>query len=221
MKKVTSQALHTMNRTLGLAGSGAPVTELLDGELVQQLDANPYIRRGMTISNEGIYTTALRAIDLVGGVVTNVSTNPYRPAVGNINGYPAQVPESLDVWVLGAQVTSIAGGTPSTSALFVNYDARQQGIGVDSTGAAVISSIQEVIMFWDLSRNQGFRFMAQNRGGAPGTNVPLIRPFRLARGFGAPGTQLTFSSTSALAATWECQVLLGLFPAGLGQDVIG
>lgn len=221
MKKVDSQALGTLNRTLGLAGSGASVTELLDGELIQQLDANPYIRRGMTLSNEGVYTVALRTIDAVGGVATIAQINPYNPAVGNINGYPDFVDPSLDVWVLNAQVINIAGGFTATAALFVNYDARQQGLGIDSAGAAVVSSVQEVIMFWDLAKLQTFRFLVQDNGGVAGSFVPQIRPFRLARGFAAPGTQLQFSCTASVAATWECQVLLGLFPAGLGQDVIG
>jgi len=222
MKKVEGQALGTINKTLGLSGEGAPSTEFIDGELVQSLDVNPYVRRGNTISpNEGIYTTVLRTIDAVGGAAIIATLLPYNATVGAINGWPVPVPPSLDVWVLKAQVANVSGGFTATAALFANYDARQQGLGIDSAGVAVVSSIQELIMFWDLAKLQTFRFLVQDNGGTAGSFVPEIRPFRIPRGHSAPGTSLVFSCTASAAATWECQVLLGLFPSGLGQDVLG
>lgn len=211
MKHITSDALQEVNRILGITGAGSQETEFMDGTLDQVLDAGPLIRRGRTLGrSEGLWQAIMQNVHPVGAETIFSVVTPYNQTVGVINGYPALVPRGFDIWLLGAEVINISGGGVTTAGLFLNVDGTAQAFGEDDMGAAVVSSPHHTFAYWPDTVLQTFRVQDP---------VPQ-RAMRIPRGVD-PGTSLTFSTTATLASTWECSLLLGLFPSALGQDGIG
>jgi len=214
-RKLDSAALDDVGVTLGLAGQSAGEAILEDNRVQQSLNTNEFSRRGLTLGqSEGIFQGVLRNIHPLGGEVIFSTCTPYQQTVGSILPWPVPVPRGLDVWLLQASVLNITGGGVLTGGLFLNYDARSQAFGINNSGAAVVASTQFAVMWWETAKAQTFRFGVANE------TYPDLKPIRLQRGFN-PGTSITFSSTGSVASTWDCNLLLGLFPRGLGQDVIG
>ena len=215
-RRVDSAALDSIALSLNLSGPAAGETWFEDGNLQQVLDVASLIRRGRTVAaSEGIFNAVLRNVHTSAQTRTTAVT-PYDVATGAIEPWPTPVPSSLDIWVIQASVRQISGSGTLGAALFANYDARTQAFGVDDSGSALVASNHQPIISWDaLETFGGFSMGVKD---STNTSVPMMRPFRLLRGFN-PGTELTFSSTSSAVATFDCQLLLGLFPIGMGQDV--
>lgn len=216
-KQVTGDALDTLNRTLGLPGAGsAAVTELNDGQVDQTLDVAPFVRRGRTwADSEGIFRFVLE--NGHGGAGTlSTSIFPYAPAVGSVAPYPLQVPEGYDIWLLKAAVqvtTSFAGACDALLAM----NNVKMGIGEDDAGAAVTTNTVVPLALWlspvsfagvTFLRNGSFYFEDI------GVRVP--------RSQGATGNNvaITLQSTADGAVDATCTILAGIFPSGLGQDVV-
>jgi len=209
MKKIDSQMLESLNKALGLSGAGSPVTELADGVVDQVVDVLPIVRRGRTQAQTGgIYTGMLRNVHAGADSKTSVLT-PFNATTTARAPYPAPMPADFDVWLLTAAVTQLSGGGTLSGALRVNCPA---GImGLTTTGAAV-ASVQNVA-FWNTVVVEATTF-----GTKSGTTTPLQNiGVRLPRD---PVTQIVFGSTSSEAATFDCFITVGVFPVGLGQDVI-
>lgn len=215
MKRVNSDALQEVDRALGITGqAGALETEFQDGIVDQVLDVGPLIRRGRTLGiSEGIFEGTLRNVHPGAGSLTSVTNIYLVPVAPAFPPWPTPVPRGFDVWLLNAVVRQVSGAGTFQGALFANYDAGVQAFGVSNTGATVVSSAHHVLVNWDGLVTDTFVYGVLN--GA----VPKVTPFRLVRGT-VPGTSLTFSSTASDVITFDCQVLIGLFPTGLGQDVI-
>ncbi len=212
MKRIDSDALGILTKSLGLTGAGSPITELADGVVDQMLSIAPIVRRSRTqAQTQGIYTGVFSNVHVASD--ERVSTFlPYTPAAGvSIAPYPSPVPAQFDIWLLGATVRRTAGSGTVTAALFVLYEGVQQGFGVDSAGAAVVAASQMPVAFWDTFRGTGSVTIAVTSGGL---NIPPIG-LRLPR---QPATQLLFRSSSSAALTLSCDVILGVFPVALGQD---
>jgi len=221
MKRLDSQALGDLNRALGLTGAGSPVTELTDGVVDQILSVNEVVRRGRTQGGtEGLYT-AVMVNAHVGATSLTVSVDPYNVAVANaLPPYPTPMPRGFDVWLLQASIREHSGG-PSTidATLSIDYSNDQQGWGQDNGGSFVLSSQAHRLGFWDAITTVGTDFAI-----LAGSEQPTIYPnLRLPRGArpGASTTRLIFISTSSATVRYDCQLLLGVFPAALGQDGIG
>jgi len=70
------------------------------------------------------------------------------------------------------------------------------------------------LAFWDAVASDGTSF-----GLLAGTEHPHQRiGLRLPRGGG--GSTLTFRSSSSVTVGIDCQMILGMFPIALGQDVV-
>jgi len=214
VKRFNTDALQEVDRSLGITGQkGAEETELQDGIVDQVLVTNDLIRRGRTLGiSEGIFEGVIHHTHTEAEtLVTPIA--PY--AVGTalaVPPYPALVPRGFDVWILKATVVQISGSGTFQGALFTNYDAAALGWSINDLLAADPSSLHTVVVNWNGLDTDTFVY-----GTLDGV-VPSFRPFRLLRGT-SPGSTITFSSTTSAAATFECQLLTGLFPTGLGQDV--
>jgi len=214
-KIIDSQALGVLNRALGVTGSSATqTTELEDGKVFQTLDITGVARRGRTQGNTGgLYRGLLRNIHTDAETLTS-TIDPYNAGANATSPYPPAMPQSFDVWLLGACVTRLSGGGTFTGSLKIEQV--EQGWGVDDSAAAVVAEVDMVVAFWN----------AINAGSATPFGVTQTREpwkrlgIRIPRRERLPtaGIVLTFDSTSSLTATFDCSVMLGVFPAGFGQD---
>jgi len=214
-REIDSQALFTINRVLGLAGTGAAQQTILDdGDLTQVLDVNPFVRRGMTLaSRTGIYFGIFRNVHGAGGLINNI-INPYE-APNSRDGFPAviTVQSGLELWLLGASGERLSGaGGLDEGLLQILFSSDQQAFGSDDSGGAVASSANLHVARWDGVSTATTTNALVMEDGSTFARIG-IRLSRLATG-------LRFISDASAAATFQLNVMMGLFPTGLGQDVI-
>lgn len=218
-RDIDSDALTTMNRLLGIAGRGSSQTELDDGNLSQVIDVNPIVRRSRTpVGSTGFYICTLTNVHSAADNETS-QIDPYLPgaSVAPAGGYPASVDLSFDVWIAGMSIARIAGAgqldggqvdlTTGSSTVF-------SGWGQDDAGDPDISTIGTIIT----------QFAVMNTGAAGGNSFAaevgsgLLASRALVRV--RRGLQIRFHSTADAAATFRLVLNIGLFPAGLGQDIV-
>jgi len=216
MKKIDSDALGTITRSLGLSGRGAQITELTDGIVDQALSVNELVRRGRTLAaSEGIFTAVMRN-EHTDAQVLATTVPPYQPPAGLTRApYPSPVPKQFDVWLLSATLRQASGGGTLAAVLYIDYAGPQQGWGVTDSGGGIVSAERIPLAFWDALATVSNEFGVLNQLGTQakiGLRIP--RPMNLG------DTNLVFVSSSSLTATFDCQLVLGVFPTGLGQDGI-
>jgi len=212
-KKIDSDALGILNKSLGLTGAGSPITELQDGIVDQTLDVGPIARRGRTLQpSGGIFTAVMRNVHAGATSLTSEET-PYDILAANaLPPWPTPVPAQFDVWLLSASLRRVAGTGTIAATLSIRYEATQQGWGIDDSNAAVALLSITSVAFWDAVVVAGDLVMCFTSGGG-GSRWPIN--MRLPR---KPNTTLVFGSTAGAAATYVCDIILGLFPVALGQD---
>jgi len=211
VKTVDSDALGVVNRALGITGNGAQRTEFMDGVVDQTLDVAALVRRGRTqAGTEGIYTAIMRCINTDVNTIS-VSVDPYAVGTtGLIAPYPNPMPMQFDVWLLAVSLDRVSGSGAMQVALRIDFLASQQGWGIDNLGAAVAVASTQLLAFWDAPVVAGTTFGLLNQGGVYtkiGTRIPR-------------GAVIAMSSLSAATSTYDCQLILGVFPTALGQDGI-
>jgi len=211
VKVVDSDALAIANKALGLTGAGAPETEITDGTVDQVLDVGPIVRRGRThAGRSGIFTAVLQNVHDVGAESKNVSVNPFALADDvAIAPYPQIMPDTFDVWLLAAYINQVSGSGTLTASLSMQM--ASQGWGIDNGGTPIVSTPEFVLAYWDALVTEGVEFALRNGARGP-TTFPGLRVPRNA------GVFLRFRSTSSAIATFNCNLLLGVFPVSLGQD---
>lgn len=209
MKRIDSDALGLVNRSLGMTGAGAPETELHDGEVFQVVDVSQSARRGRVLAGTtGIFTGLLRNIHLGSGDLTT-TVNPY-DAIGGVAPFPVPIPQSFDLWLLSAAVRRNSGTGTLLCNLEITYPF--QGFGLDDMDVAVVATLAHPVALWDAIVTSG----SISFGVLAGSELPeAILNRRLPR---ATGAQLTFRSTASAISTYSLQLVLGLFPISLGQD---
>lgn len=218
-QKVKSDALSVVQRALGLTGTPASGdTEFLEGTLDQVIDVGPLVRRGRTLAGTGgIFRGILRNVH-PGADSKSSGIAPYAALEANVVApFPAVVPPEFDVWLLTAGVRRFTG-SGALSRCFLVMTNVLQGFGINDSGAPVVG-VNEIIplAYWDDLQ------VSTDTIGVTTSMGPLrklgIRIPRIGVLPAAP-VGLSFRSTSAGAATFDCLLLMGLFPVGLGQDVL-
>jgi len=214
MKRIDSQALGILTKSLGLSGSGSQLTELTDGVVDQALSVNELIRRGRTLAgSEGIFTAIMRNVHTDAETLAT-TVPPYLVPAGNTNApWPSPIPRGFDVWLLSATVRQATGAGTLLGALYIDYAGPQQGWGVTDSGGGIVSAERIPLAFWDALATVSNEFGVLNQ---LGTNAQI--GMRIPRPMGLGDTTLVFVSVSSLTATFDCQLVLGIFPTGLGQD---
>jgi len=211
MKRVDSQALVFANRALGISGVGPSTpTEFVDGTLDQVIDVASIVRRGRTFAGtSGIFTGILQNVHPGAGTL-GVAVNIYNVAVGAIAPFRAPMPADFDIWLLSATTRYRSGTGTFEGVLEIDYPASSQGFGVDDSGVAVVATNAAVVAWWDASNQINTTFGILNQLG-PYAELGIRLPHH-------PNTRLVFRSTASALATFEVQVVLGVFPVSLGQD---
>lgn len=210
MRPVDSAALTQVARSLQI-GSGQGETEFHEELLQQVLDVSELVRRGMALPGaRGIITGAVKNIHGAGGVVST-SINPY--SVGNTARqapYPAQVdPDRFDLFLLGATMVRQAGTGTAVGVLRLAASSVPAGFGIDSAAAAVSGGQLLLAHFPDnvtITGTVTFGTTGTGRSYAP-------------IGVRLPDSNLVWITEASAASEWQVNMLLGMFPAGLGQDV--
>jgi len=217
MPLIEGNQLRLLNRIFGLAGDGISGTTQLDDKgitLVSEVSA--IMRRGDTYGVlTGWYQGTLENVH--SGADDEVSSiDPYAPGASAVAPYPANVPEGFDIWLLGVGGRRSSGsGGLTAGAASVNPDAVTAGWGQDDGGAALGAIAPRIIVaqFDGLSTiNAGFSLppMITEQGltyQPVGMRVPR-------------GALMDFHSTAAAAAEFQMSFVIGLYPEGLGQDVV-
>lgn len=212
-KKLDSDALGDLNRALGLSGAGSRLTELEDGQVDQVIEISNIARRGRTLAGTGgIYTAILRNIHTDAEAQTSTAT-PYNIALpADRAPWPIPTSRRFDIWLLGASVRRISGSGSINAQLLVAFDASQQAWGFDDSAVVVQKASRFALGHWNSFLTAGTRVA----GGLVNGNTFLNIGIRLPRN---DNTQLEFVSASSATMTLECDMILGLFPVGFGQDV--
>jgi len=210
VKKIDSDALGDIKNALGLSGAGSPITELTDGVVDQVLEVNELVRRGRTLAGTGgIFTPTLRNVH-TDAETLSTTINPY--AVGTtaaVPPYPPIVPAQFDVWLIGAAMRVVSGGGTNTATLSMTLGTAAQGFGIDDSGVQILSSQAIRLAFWNATSSVVTVF-GQQPDLYPFANIGLRIP--------RVGAALIFSTISSITVSFDCQLIIGLFPAGLGQD---
>ena len=216
-KRIDSDALGVLNRSLGLTGAGSQITELADGVVDQVIEVGQLARRGRTLADvQGIFTPTLRNTHTDAESIGN-AINPYE--VGGalaVAPYPSPVPAQFDLWLIGASVRIASGtaGGMADATLSLTVGTFSQGFGRTDAGALVLVSNQIRLAWWDATVSDGTAF--GTLGGGQGAHQRI--GLRLPRGGG--GSVLTFKSVSTVTVEVDCQLIIGMFPIALGQDVV-
>jgi len=214
MKRIDSQALGILTKSLGLSGSGAQLTELTDGIVDQALSVNELIRRGRTLAgSEGIFTAIMRNVHTASEVLSTTVPPYVVPAGNTVAPWPSPIPRGFDVWLLSATVRQATGAGTLAAVLYLDYSIAQQGWGVTDSGGGITSAERIPLAFWDALATVSNEFGVLNQ---LGTNAKI--GIRIPRPMDLGDTNIVFVSSSSLTATFDCQLVLGLFPTGLGQD---
>ena len=211
-KPIDSDALDELYRTLGLAGGSERGTLLDDGNVSMVLALDRIVRRSRTpgVTDGSHYGVLQNVHGAAGQVATTI--DPYAAGDDAIAPWDPVIPAGFDVWIMGAAVRRVAAaGGLDGGVLSINPLANQQGFGRDSAGAPVADISGYPIAFWDTLNTDTTFALGLAGDGSAWARLGI----RLTR-----GAAIAFTSDAAAAATFNCTVLLGLFPAGLGQDVV-
>jgi len=220
MAHIRGGQLRQVARLFGLsqrAVTGA--TEIdLDG-VTQTLPVVPEILRrsnsGGVGEATGLFIGIMELNFGAGATEEEATIDPYNVLLTAGPGYPAtiQISEDLDIWIL--EITGRrSGGTGSnfTTAMFgLDDPATHRGFGVDEAGASVGGlPIRTLVDFTQLNTDLAPNNPLQGANGETRFDVTQ----RIRR-----GTIFSFFGSATNAVVVRCQILMGLFPAGLGQDV--
>lgn len=228
MKKLESGALRGLTKLLGISGGGE--TYFDDENLQQVLDVSGYMRRTRTPGEEntGVFMTGIRnthsgaAADAVLGILA-----PYTAGVGAAaparNTWPGQgtgVPIDFDIWLLGvdAETLAVAGNFTAGWILLSLGAARNAELAITGAGATVpTGGLVFAVRSYVAEMSLGVLGTQLAQSAAAGITTPsrLSIPFRIPRG----AELLWQTRTAALGASiYQAKLLLGVFPAGFGQD---
>jgi len=212
MKKIDSDALGEIGLALGMTGAGSPVTELADGVVDQVLSINEIARRSQTLGvTTGFFSPTLRTVH-TDAETQVVQVDPYN--IGTVNAvapYPAVVPRGSDFWLLGASIRRVSGTGTLLATLSLVVGTRAQGFGEDDSGNLILVSQPIRLAYWDGLVTVNTTFAIKNGARGPHARIG----YRVPR-----NAQINFTSTSTLTSTYDCQLICGLFPTALGQDVL-
>jgi len=212
MKRIDSDALGVVNRSLGLTGAGSPLTELHDGEVFQTLDVARLARRGRTIEpSGGIFTVNLEN-NHTGASTEVTAVNPYAQDVGTIAPYPNPMPPQFDIWLLTATIQRKSGTGTILALLDVLFPL--QGFGENEAGAAVVTEDVQAVALWDAVVSVGIQFLIQAGSEEPRATINI----RMPRPTPSVGSSFRLRTTSSAASVYAMTAVLGVFPVAMGQD---
>jgi hypothetical protein len=217
VREVSSQVLQEVARALQLAGRGAQITYFEDGDLAQVIDVGALARRGGTLApSNGIFSFIIEN-DHGGAGVIETLRNPYNTASAVLgSGYTTPLPEGFDVWILALSAISTGTASVFTRAM-VAIRTIDSDMGFGDVAAKAIDIPLMVYRTEDNSFAAGASALTFLRGDSTvraWDYGPNVMPYRLR----SRTNRLLWMTASTGTGTYELHGLVGVFPAGLGQD---
>lgn len=227
MKLLDSRALEYVNRVLGISGGSGARVEVDDAVLQQVMDVSALVRRGRSIgASGGIFSTGIENTHNTGAASSRTGTiNPYEPATAPASPYPFGAGPELDIWLLGFKAgnQSVPTGFEGASLAVQMISARGLNAAIPVTGTGAVVAASTNLFFevaeWDaLGAAFASGFVGQPLIDTNRNRPSMLLPMRIPR-----GATIAFTTrvSTADAGVYRCNLLLGVFPAGLGQDAIG
>jgi len=214
MATIKGEQLQLVQRLYRLATAQlAGVTELDADNISQTLPVVPEIlRRSLTLGlSQGVGVARFKNEHAAAGQLAT-TINPYTTAsVGN--GYPSPVDQTRkDIWLIGATVDRTAGaGTLDGALLEAQFSSAQGFFGELDDGTPFVGGADMPLGRWDVIDTTTDRGNALTEQGEP--YVPINMRI-------ASGTVISFiSDVAGAAADIQCNLIIGLFPQGMGQDI--
>lgn len=213
---IDSAALDLINTVLGITGVGETEETIIDTRNVSQLlDLLPMVRRSMVLgTHAGIWQGDMTNVHAIAD--DTVSTiDVYAPGVAAIGAFPSPLGKQYDVWLLSASMeeTGAGGGLAGALLKAVPTGQSNQAWGINDSGAQQTGIGQSVLGLWT---GLDSSVTNDNPVGIMGDGLTNLRiAYRILR-----GTLITFTTEAAAAATFRMRLMLGIFPVGLGQDVL-
>jgi hypothetical protein len=212
-KAVDSQALVGLNRILGLAGAGSTETFLEDGLLQQTFDIQHVVRRSRTQAGSAGWFYAVFQNTHSGAVGRTSAINPYATtATQALNAWQAPVEAGFDVWLMYATMQRASGGGLNAGMCLLSPAANMQCFGIQNDGSGVEESPDIPVAFWDSVDSVTGEDFGLTESGEMCVDIKK----RIRR-----GTNVLFNTDSAATAVFRMTAVFGLFPAGMGQDIVG
>lgn len=215
MSFVKNPILLPLQKLVGISPTPQPVV-LDDTNISLTMPLVPDItRRSRTHGpTGGMYSGILRNVH-AGADDESSTIDPYAPGADAVAPYPTSVDEGFDVWLLGlcGQMSQGSGDLITAGFASISVPDHMQGFGREDDGTPLaLSPSFNVALFTGID--------GTGSGNPPLTlagsgQVWIELGIRLAR-----GQRITWKTTSSAAADFDLQMLIGLFPAGLGQDIV-
>jgi len=212
-KAVDSQALVGLNRILGLAGAGSTETFLEDGLLQQTYDVADVVRRSRTQAGSAGWFYAVFQNTHSGASGVQATINPYATtSTQALNSWQAPVEAGFDVWLMYATMQALSGAALNGAMCLIIPTSDMQCFGVDNTGSSVTASPSIPVAFWD-----SFDGVTGEQYGLTESGEMVVNINKRIR----RGSTVRFATDSAGTAVFQMHAVFGLFPAGMGQDIVG
>ena len=214
MREFDSPGLRDLHRVIEVSTGPPQIVDLQDEIIQQVIEVSPFIRRRLTPADSvGLFTARVLNSNTGSDTITN-DLNPYTtvPASFVGGGYPALV-ENLDVWLLQATMENRSGPTDFGGG-FLGIITDATGMGLSNTGAAIAAI--NILRYLDSEVVFGNRTALADSSSGLSSWTGAIRISRRA------DTRIRFETvkTGVGVATYNLDLLFGLFPAGLGQDAV-
>jgi len=207
---ITGDQLKAVAKIFGLRASQTSAFTDLDTEHVQQvLEISGIVRSSSQIGPvSGWFLGVLQNVHPGAGDLVS-TMNPYEPGAAATQQFPRSVPQGWDIWCHGASMRRSAGaGTLTSGFLAINGD--PQGWGRNNSGVTITDTPEQVVCHWNSI--------------APDVPTPALTPsgdtyvpvrMRIPR-----NSDFEYRTVAAGAsANFDLAIVLGLFPAGIGQDL--
>jgi len=214
MATVKGPQLSTIQRLYGLSPAQLlGVTDIDTDHVSQVLPIAPEIlRRSNSILGSvagGFFQATLENVHSAADDEVTV-LRPYASAAAAIT-VPTPVPDGWDIWLLGGSVLRTAGA--GGAAMVIALNGIPGGMGLDDGGTQVTDTPLQILGRWDsiIDDIQAFLGYGATEAGDPWINFNV----RLPR-----GVVIEFHSTSDAAITIQAALQMGIFPEGMGQDVV-
>jgi hypothetical protein len=212
-RQIDSTALLELKRILDLQGPGGGAVMLDDEHVSLTLDILDIARRSLAPGIAGGWFWGIHLHVHSGTSSLSSTIDVYNTGEAAIGGWPVPIPEGFDVWVLGVGLNANTAANFTDAGLYFNLQGINAGWGINQSGSAVVPGDELIgLARWDaLTAPGGGEPMGLDEQGNPYTKMNV----RLPR-----GSTMRFNSTSTGAVNVRALVLTGLFPSGLGQDVV-
>jgi len=227
-RTMNSQALVLLDRILGLSGPGGEqYTTLDDGNVQQVLEISEVARRSLTpAGSSGLFTIIARNTSTVVSALHSQDIDPYNLAAeltltADTNGWPVPVGRGFDVWLIGASMWSGYAANIDFGQLNMlmpeSATAIYQHQTDNATPVQATDTSTHQLVVWDTPLDEDVMPGATDMRTWATENGTIYVPFNMRLVRGVKLNWITYFN--AVTATAYVNLIMGIFPEGLGQDI--